>query len=37
MICAAKRILDNALVGIIPTQNPDGREAETRENFCGLT
>jgi hypothetical protein len=31
--CAARRILDNALVGIIPTQNPDGREAETRENF----
>ncbi|MGH9290017.1 MAG: M14 family zinc carboxypeptidase, partial [Acidimicrobiales bacterium] len=34
--CAAKRILDNALVGIIPTQNPDGREAETRENFYGF-
>jgi len=34
--CAAKRILENALVGIIPTQNPDGREAETRENFYGF-
>jgi len=30
--CAATQILDNALVGIIPTQNPDGREAETRQN-----
>jgi hypothetical protein len=30
--CAAARILDNLLVGIIPTQNPDGREAETRQN-----
>jgi hypothetical protein len=31
--CAARQILDNAVVGILPTQNPDGREAETRENF----
>jgi hypothetical protein len=31
--CAARQILDGALVGIIPTQNPDGREADTRENF----
>jgi hypothetical protein len=30
--CAARQILDNAVVGILPTQNPDGREAETREN-----
>ena len=30
--CAAQQILDNALIGIIPTQNPDGREAETRQN-----
>ena len=30
--CAAAQILDNLLVGIIPTQNPDGREAETRQN-----
>jgi hypothetical protein len=34
--CAANQILDNALVGIIPTQNPDGREAETRQNFYGF-
>ncbi|MGH2921157.1 MAG: M14 family zinc carboxypeptidase, partial [Gaiellaceae bacterium] len=31
--CAARQILDDAVVGIMPTQNPDGREAETRENF----
>ena len=30
--CAAGQILDNLLVGIIPTQNPDGREAERRQN-----
>jgi hypothetical protein len=30
--CAASQILENAVVGIIPTQNPDGREAETRQN-----
>ena len=34
--CAAAQILDNALVGIIPTQNPDGREAETRQNSYGF-
>ena len=34
--CAARQILDNALVGIIPTQNPDGREAETRQNSYGF-
>lgn len=34
--CAATQILDNAVVGIIPTQNPDGREAETRQNFYGF-
>jgi Zinc carboxypeptidase len=34
--CAANQILDNAVVGIIPTQNPDGREAETRQNFYGF-
>jgi Zinc carboxypeptidase len=34
--CAARQILDNAVVGIIPTQNPDGREAETRQNFYGF-
>ncbi len=30
--CAARRILDNAVVVILPTQNPDGREADTRRN-----
>jgi hypothetical protein len=30
--CAAQQILDNALVVIAPTQNPDGREAATRRN-----
>jgi hypothetical protein len=34
--CAARQILDNALVGIIPTQNPDGREANTRQNSYGF-
>jgi Zinc carboxypeptidase len=31
--CAAAQILEEALVVILPTQNPDGREAETRRNF----
>jgi hypothetical protein len=31
--CVARRLLANVVVGIIPSQNPDGREAETRENF----
>jgi hypothetical protein len=30
--CAAQQILDNAIVVIAPTQNPDGREAATRRN-----
>jgi hypothetical protein len=34
--CAARQILDNTLVGIIPVQNPDGREADTRENSYGF-
>jgi hypothetical protein len=34
--CAGQQILDNALVGIIPTQNPDGREANTRQNSYGF-
>ncbi len=34
--CAAQRVLDNALVVILPTQNPDGREADTRRNAYGF-
>jgi hypothetical protein len=34
--CAATTILDNALVVILPTQNPDGREADTRQNAYGF-
>jgi hypothetical protein len=34
--CAAEQILEGAVVGIIPTQNPDGREAETRQNSYGF-
>jgi hypothetical protein len=34
--CAARQILDSALVGIIPNQNPDGRDADTRENHYGF-
>jgi hypothetical protein len=34
--CAARQILDNALVGFIPVQNPDGREADTRQNSYGF-
>ncbi|MHA3700925.1 M14 family zinc carboxypeptidase [Jatrophihabitans sp. YIM 134969] len=30
--CVAKAILGNSLVGLIPTQNPDGRAANTRTN-----
>ena len=30
--CAAAEILDNAIVVILPIQNPDGREADTRRN-----
>ena len=30
--CAAQQILDNAVVVIAPTQNPDGRQAATRRN-----
>ena len=30
--CAAQQITDNAVVVIVPTQNPDGRENETRRN-----
>jgi Zinc carboxypeptidase len=34
--CAASQILENAVVGVIPTQNPDGREANTRQNSYGF-
>jgi hypothetical protein len=34
--CAATRILDKALVVILPIQNPDGREADTRRNAYGF-
>jgi hypothetical protein len=34
--CAARRVLDNAIVVILPTQNPDGREASTRRNAYGF-
>ncbi|XVQ13298.1 M14 family zinc carboxypeptidase [Spirillospora sp. CA-255316] len=34
--CAATTVLNNALVVILPTQNPDGREAETRQNAYGF-
>jgi len=34
--CAAARILDNAIVVIVPSQNPDGREAERRQNSNGF-
>lgn len=34
--CAARRVLDNAIVVILPTQNPDGREADTRRNAYGF-
>jgi hypothetical protein len=34
--CAADQILDNAIVVLLPTQNPDGREADTRRNAYGF-
>jgi len=34
--CAARQILDNALVVILPIQNPDGREADARRNAYGF-
>ena len=34
--CAASRILEEAVVVILPTQNPDGREADTRRNAYGF-
>ncbi|MGH2729151.1 MAG: M14 family zinc carboxypeptidase [Actinomycetota bacterium] len=34
--CAVKDILDEVVVGIIPTQNPDGRDAFSRTNVYGF-
>src|SRR4029450_1427347 len=34
--CAAGQIIDNALVVLLPTQNPDGRGADTRPTASGL-
>ncbi|WP_157430811.1 M14 family zinc carboxypeptidase [Actinomadura macra] len=34
--CAADTILRNALVVVLPTQNPDGRELNTRQNAYGF-
>ncbi len=34
--CAARQILDNSLVVLLPTQNPDGRELDTRRNAYGF-
>ena len=34
--CAARRIRDESIVVILPIQNPDGREADTRRNAYGF-
>lgn len=34
--CAVDKILDRAIVVVLPTQNPDGREADTRRNAYGF-
>lgn len=34
--CAARRILDSAIVVVVPSQNPDGRDADTRRNSFGF-
>ena len=34
--CAARQILDGSIVVLLPIQNPDGREADTRQNFYGF-
>ena len=34
--CAARQILDNSIVVLLPTQNPDGRELDTRRNVYGF-
>jgi hypothetical protein len=34
--CATEQILDNAIVVLLPIQNPDGRELDTRQNAYGF-
>lgn len=34
--CVVNRILDNSIVVVLPIQNPDGREANTRRNAYGF-
>jgi hypothetical protein len=34
--CAAEQILDNSIVALLPVQNPDGRELDTRRNVYGF-
>jgi hypothetical protein len=34
--CAARQILDGSIVVLLPIQNPDGREANTRQNYYGF-
>ncbi|GAA4617937.1 M14 family zinc carboxypeptidase [Saccharopolyspora hordei] len=34
--CTARTVLDHAVVVVLPTQNPDGREADTRRNANGF-
>ncbi|MEV0084611.1 M14 family metallopeptidase [Saccharopolyspora sp. NPDC050642] len=34
--CTAQTILDDAIIVVLPTQNPDGREASTRRNANGF-
>ncbi len=34
--CTARQILDRAVVVVLPSQNPDGREADTRRNAYGF-
>ena len=34
--CAARQILEKSIVALLPIQNPDGREADTRRNVYGF-
>ncbi|WP_148570888.1 M14 family zinc carboxypeptidase [Nocardioides caldifontis] len=34
--CTTRTVLDRAIVVVLPTQNPDGREADTRRNAYGF-